>query len=169
MVEYVAREMSRHRSRDRRRMLHLPRAICPDRSPPMNVTPSPQRCCQQRACSAARETGGRPSRADRGGLAPGFVQGNLAILPAPLASDFLRFLPAQSEALSTDRHLGPGRSARAGTRRGSRHSHLPRYGVWRNGDLVAEDVRDLWRDDLVSFVIGCSFSFEEALMAEGIG
>ncbi len=57
----------------------------------MNVTPSPQRCCQQRACSAARETGGRPSRADRGGLAPGFVQGNLAILPAPLASDFLRF------------------------------------------------------------------------------
>jgi uncharacterized protein YcsI (UPF0317 family) len=38
----------------------------------------------------------------------------------------------------------------------------------RNGDLVAEteDVRDFWRDDLVSFVIGCSFSFEEALMAE---
>ncbi len=48
---------------------------------------------------------------------------------------------------------------------------LPRYRVWRNGDLVAEseDVRDFWRDDLVSFVIGCSFSFEEALMAEGIG
>ncbi len=47
---------------------------------------------------------------------------------------------------------------------------LPRYGMWRNCDLVAEseDVRDLWRDDLVSFVIGCWFSFEEALMAEGI-
>ena len=47
---------------------------------------------------------------------------------------------------------------------------LPRYRVWKNGELAAEpdDIRDFWRDDLVSFVIGCSFSFEEALMAEGI-
>ena len=167
MVEYVAREMSRHRSRNRRRMLHLPRAICPDRSPPMNVTPSPQRCCQQRACSAARETGGRPSRAYRGARAR-LCAGQSRHPSCPAGERFFAVLPAQSEALSTDRHLGPGRSARAGTRRGPRHSHLPRYGVWRNGDLVAEDVRDLWRDDLVSFVIGCSFSFEEALMAEGI-
>ena len=47
---------------------------------------------------------------------------------------------------------------------------IPRYRVWRNGELVAEpeDIREFWRDDLVSFVIGCSFSFEEALMADGI-
>ena len=47
---------------------------------------------------------------------------------------------------------------------------LPRYRVWKNGELIAEpeDVRDFWRNDLVSFVIGCSFSFEEALTAEGI-
>ena len=47
---------------------------------------------------------------------------------------------------------------------------LPRYRVWRNGELVDEptDVRDVWRDDLVSFAIGCSFSFEEALMEDGI-
>ncbi|HEX5509020.1 MAG TPA: DUF1445 domain-containing protein, partial [Pseudolabrys sp.] len=47
---------------------------------------------------------------------------------------------------------------------------LPHYRVWRNGELIAEphDVREFWRDDLVSFVIGCSFSFEEALMADGI-
>src|ERR1035441_7768830 len=47
---------------------------------------------------------------------------------------------------------------------------LPRYRVWRNGELVEEpqDVRHVWRDDLVSFVIGCSFSFEEALLADGI-
>jgi uncharacterized protein YcsI (UPF0317 family) len=47
---------------------------------------------------------------------------------------------------------------------------LPRYRMWQSCDLVAEseDVRDLWRDDLVSFVISCWFSFEEALMAEGI-
>ena len=47
---------------------------------------------------------------------------------------------------------------------------LPRYRVWQNGELVAElsDIRDHWRDDLVSFVIGCSFSFEEALLEDGI-
>ena len=47
---------------------------------------------------------------------------------------------------------------------------LPRYRVWRNGELVgrAGGHREFWRDDLVSFVIGCSFSFEEALMSDGI-
>ena len=47
---------------------------------------------------------------------------------------------------------------------------LPRYRVWRHGELVDQpaDVRGLWRDDFVAFVIGCSFSFEWALLAEGI-
>ena len=47
---------------------------------------------------------------------------------------------------------------------------LPRYRVWQNGELVAEpdDISDVWRDDLVTFVIGCSFSFEEALIEDGI-
>ena len=47
---------------------------------------------------------------------------------------------------------------------------LPRYRVWRNGKLAAEPetLDKFWRDDLVSFVIGCSFSFEEALIADGI-
>ena len=49
-------------------------------------------------------------------------------------------------------------------------SDIPRYRVWHNGELVAEptDVRDLWRDDLVSFLIGCSFSFEEAMLDNGL-
>jgi uncharacterized protein YcsI (UPF0317 family) len=47
---------------------------------------------------------------------------------------------------------------------------LPRYRVWRHGELVEEpdDLLKVWRDDLVVFVIGCSFSFEEALTADGI-
>ena len=47
---------------------------------------------------------------------------------------------------------------------------MPRYRVWRDGVLVDEptDVTALWRDDLVSFVIGCSFSFEEALLEAGV-
>ena len=47
---------------------------------------------------------------------------------------------------------------------------LPRYRVWRDGVLVDEptDVLDLWTDDLVSFLIGCSFSFETALLDAGV-
>jgi uncharacterized protein YcsI (UPF0317 family) len=47
---------------------------------------------------------------------------------------------------------------------------LPKYRVWRYGELVEEptDVRHVWRDDLVSFALGCSFSFEQALVEEGI-
>jgi len=47
---------------------------------------------------------------------------------------------------------------------------FPAYRIWRKGELVDEvhDITEWWRDDLVSFVIGCSLSFEEALMAEGL-
>jgi uncharacterized protein YcsI (UPF0317 family) len=47
---------------------------------------------------------------------------------------------------------------------------VPRYRVWRHGELVAEptDISDIWRDDLVTFAIGCSFSFEQALAEDGI-
>jgi uncharacterized protein YcsI (UPF0317 family) len=49
-------------------------------------------------------------------------------------------------------------------------SDVPRYRVWRRGELVDEvtDIGTLWRDDLVSFVIGCSFSFEQALLDAGV-
>jgi len=49
-------------------------------------------------------------------------------------------------------------------------SDVPRYRVWRKGELVEEvtDIRALWRDDLVTFVIGCSFSFEQPLIDAGI-
>jgi uncharacterized protein YcsI (UPF0317 family) len=105
------------------------------------------------------------------GLAPGHVQGNLAILPQSLAADFLRFCqlnpkpcPLIGSAAPGDWRI-PALAADLDIR-----TDLPRYRVWRNGELIAEphDVREFWRDDLVSFVIGCSFSFEEALMADGI-
>ena len=110
-------------------------------------------------------------RGPTSGLAPGFVQGNLAILPKALAADFLRFCqinpkpcPLIGTSAPGDWHV-PELGADLDIR-----TDIPRYRVWRNGELVAEpeDVRDVWRDDLVSFVIGCSFSFEEALMADGI-
>jgi len=105
------------------------------------------------------------------GLAPGYVQGNLAILPNALAADFLQFCRLNPKPCPLIGTSAPGdwRVPELGADLDIR-TDLPRYRVWKNGELVAEpeDVREFWRGDLVSFVIGCSFSFEEALMAEGI-
>ena len=110
-------------------------------------------------------------RGQTAGLARGYVQGNLAILPKSLAADFLRFCQLNPKPCPLIGTSAPGdpRVPELGDDIDIR-TDLPRYRVWKNGELVAEpeDVRAHWRDDLVSFVIGCSFSFEEALMAEGI-
>jgi uncharacterized protein YcsI (UPF0317 family) len=113
----------------------------------------------------------RTHRGPTAGLAPGYVQGNLAILPQRLAADFQRFCERNPKPCPLIGMSAPGdpRVPALGEDLDIR-TDLPRYRVWSNGALVGEpeDIRDVWRDDLVAFVIGCSFSFEEALMAEGI-
>jgi uncharacterized protein YcsI (UPF0317 family) len=105
------------------------------------------------------------------GLAPGYVQGNLAILPRDWADEFLRFCNANPKpcpvlAVSDAGSpflpsLGDDLDIR---------TDLPRYRIWREGELEGEphDVRSVWRDDLVTFVLGCSFSFEEALLQSDV-
>ncbi|SEA18814.1 putative hydro-lyase [Variovorax sp. YR216] len=105
------------------------------------------------------------------GLASAHVQGNLVIVPQAHAGDFLRFCQANPKPcplLGVSEVGDP--SLRALGDDIDIRSDLPRYRVWRHGELVDEpsDVRALWADDLVSFVIGCSFTFEHALLAEGI-
>ena len=105
------------------------------------------------------------------GVAPGLVQGNLAILPAALASDFLRFCqlnPKPCPVLGVSA-TGDWRVPSLGDDIDLR-SDLPRYRVFRDGAVIDEptDIAKYWRDDLVGFVLGCSHSFEEALMQEGI-
>ena len=104
-------------------------------------------------------------------LAPGFVQGNLAILPKDLAADFRRFCtlnPKPCPLIGTG-EPGDWRIPSLGDDLDIR-TDVPGYRVWANGEMIAEvpDVRDYWRDDLVAFVIGCSYSFEEALTADGL-
>ena len=105
------------------------------------------------------------------GLAPGNVQANLVILPQALAHDFLRFAQANPKPGPVLAVSEPGnpRLPSLGEDLDIR-TDLPRYRVWRHGELVEEptDVNHVWRDDLVSFAIGCSFSFEQALIEDGI-
>jgi uncharacterized protein YcsI (UPF0317 family) len=105
------------------------------------------------------------------GLAPGFAQANLVILPQADANDFHEFCrrnprpcPLLEVTASGDfvpRRIAPDADIR---------TDLPSYRVWRNGDLIDEptEITSLWRDDLVAFLIGCSFSFEAALLDAGL-
>ncbi len=105
------------------------------------------------------------------GLAPGFVQANLAILPNALAQDFLQFCRRNPKPCPLIGVAAPGdwRVPELGDDLDIR-TDLPRYRVWRDGALVDEptDLMRVWRDDLVTFAIGCSFSFEQALIDGGI-
>lgn len=104
-------------------------------------------------------------------LAPGFVQGNLAILPAALAGDFLRFCQRNPKPCPVLGISEPGSPhiPELGLDLDLR-TDLPRYRIWRQGELVEEptSIAHVWRDDLVAFVLGCSFTFEHALMEDGI-
>jgi uncharacterized protein YcsI (UPF0317 family) len=105
------------------------------------------------------------------GIADGYVQGNLAILPQALAADFARFchLNPKPCPLLASSEPGDFRLPSLGADLDIR-TDLPRYRVWRHGELIEEptDIRAWWRDDLVAFVLGCSNSFEAALIEEGI-
>jgi uncharacterized protein YcsI (UPF0317 family) len=105
-------------------------------------------------------------------VAPGYLQGNLVILPEKLAAAFKQFCELNPKPCPLIGISEAGKPAIPvlGADLDVR-TDLPRYRVWRNGELVQEptDIVEHWRDDFVAFVIGCSFSFEEALIAEGIG
>jgi uncharacterized protein YcsI (UPF0317 family) len=105
------------------------------------------------------------------GVANGFVQGNLVILPEKLAASFHRFCqlnPKPCPIIGMSDAGDPSIPA-LGIDLDIR-TDLPRYRVWRDGEVVEEptDIMAHWRDDLVAFVIGCSYSFEEALLADGL-
>jgi uncharacterized protein YcsI (UPF0317 family) len=105
------------------------------------------------------------------GLAPGYVQANICILPKAWAEDFLLFCqrnPKPCPLLSRSDPGNPRLPALADDL--DIRTDVPRYHVFRDGKFVEEvtDISDYWQDDLVTFALGCSFSFEEALQEAGI-
>ncbi|MDR3255574.1 MAG: putative hydro-lyase [Synergistaceae bacterium] len=105
------------------------------------------------------------------GLSLGRVQANMIILPKDWAYDFLLFAtrnPRPCPILDVTEAGDP--EPRMIARRADIRTDLPKYRVWRDGELASEpcDIKSEWRDDLVAFMIGCSFSFESALLDAGI-
>lgn len=106
------------------------------------------------------------------GLAPGYVQCNLVILPQAYAADFQAFCqrnPKPCPLLATSETPGDPTLPMLGDGIDVR-TDLPMYRRWINGSLDAEldNLTDDWREDLVTFALGCSFSFEEALLEAGL-
>jgi len=105
------------------------------------------------------------------GLARGFVQANLVILPAADAAEFAEFCRLNPRPCPLLEQTSPGDPEPRGCAPGADfRSDVPRYRVFRHGvseSLEPTDIRHLWRDDLVSFLLGCSFTFENALIDEG--
>ncbi len=104
------------------------------------------------------------------GMAGGFVQANLMVVPREAAFDFLLFCQRNPRPCPLVEVVEAGRVEPACAPGADLRTDLPRYRVYREGRLAEErtEVRDLWTDDLVAFLIGCSFSFEEALAEAGV-
>lgn len=110
--------------------------------------------------------------ANTSGQCQGFVQCNVAILPKDWAAEFLQFCqlnPKPCPVVAMAANPGDTNIEAIGADFDIR-TDVPRYRVWENGALSEEvtDIQHLWRDDLVTFLIGCSFSFEDALLADGL-
>jgi uncharacterized protein YcsI (UPF0317 family) len=105
------------------------------------------------------------------GLAPGFVQANLVVLPGEYAFDFLKFCVRNPKPCPILEVTEAGAPEPVVTAPGADlRTDVPKYRVYENGELVEEpqDILRRWRDDLVGFLIGCSFTFETALIGAGL-
>jgi uncharacterized protein YcsI (UPF0317 family) len=105
------------------------------------------------------------------GLAMGYVQANLVVVPQSAAFDFLLFCQRNPKPCPLLDVTEPGNPEPANVAKGADvRTDVPRYRVYRNGELIEEtsDLKSWWRPDLVAFLIGCSFTFENALVEAGV-
>jgi uncharacterized protein YcsI (UPF0317 family) len=106
-----------------------------------------------------------------GGLASGFAQANLVVLPEEYAFDFLKFCVRNPKPCPVLEVTEAGSPEPVVTAPGADlRTDVPRYRVYEHGEMVEEpeDILHRWQDDLVGFLIGCSFTFEAALIAAGL-
>lgn len=105
------------------------------------------------------------------GLAPDYTQANLVILPKKYAYDFLSFCMRNKKSCPLLEVTDPGSPVPKKTApTADLRTDVPRYRIYREG-ILTEEVTDLnshWTEDAVSFLIGCSFTFEAPLLKEGV-
>lgn len=105
------------------------------------------------------------------GICAGYAQANLVILPKELAYDFLLFAQRNPRSCPILEVLDAGsRFTHYMADRANIATDLPRYRIYEYGEMTGEytNIEKFWREDLVSFLIGCSFSFESELLEAGI-
>jgi len=104
------------------------------------------------------------------GVAPGFVQANLVMLPKKEAFHFLLFCVRNPKPCPILDVLEPGKVEPNIALGADLRTDLPRYRLFEQGKLKeeVEDVRGVFHDEMVSFLLGCSFSFEAALVAADV-
>ncbi|MDF2035739.1 putative hydro-lyase [Cytobacillus oceanisediminis] len=105
------------------------------------------------------------------GMANGFIQANLAILPKELAFEFLLFCQRNPKSCPIIDVTEPGSPVpMLSAPNADIRTDLPKYRVYKNGELAEElsDITSYWNDDMVAFLIGCSFTFEDALLKNNI-
>ncbi len=101
------------------------------------------------------------------GLAKGCLQANLVIVEDVYALDFMRYCqrnpkPCPLVGVSDNGNpmmttLGADIDIR---------TDVPSYNIYRNGQLTEScgDITHLWQDNMVAFALGCSFTFEHAIL-----
>ena len=102
----------------------------------------------------------------------GYIQANMVILPKPIADKFFQFCQLNPRACPLLEMLPPGSytPTKLAKANADVRTDLPKYRIYQSGELIAEvtDIRDYWNDQMVTFLLGCSFSFENALQQNGI-
>ena len=104
-------------------------------------------------------------------IAAGYVQANICILPRDWSADFLLYCQRNSKPCPLIARSDPGDPGLPALAEDlDIRTDIPRYHIFRDGEFAEEvtDITGYWRDDLVTFALGCSFSFEDALMQDGM-
>lgn len=105
------------------------------------------------------------------GQCPGYVQTNLVVLPQACAEEFAEFCRKNPKPCPLVEQLPTGEARPSSAIDADLRTDVPRYRVFRDGateSVEPTDLQSLWRDDFVSFLIGCSFTFEGALVKAGL-
>src|SRR5260370_8018144 len=111
-------------------------------------------------------------RGSTGGQCPAYQQANLVMLTKEAGAEFAAFCTRNPKPCPLIEITPPGDPEPARSAPGADlRTDLPGYRVYRGGELVEQrgEIRDLWRDDLVAFLLGCSLTFEHALIEAGVG